>query len=120
MIILIQDRENNYHLSDYTPYTGYKYTLCNLIYHKNDIVNTLAMDNSIPDICRTCHENYEAMYLDDLEYDTRMAHGQLQDNLKYKYQYQAKPKYSLMVKYWDASQRNWGTLRKLQRKVTRK
>lgn len=118
MIILVQDRKDNFHLSDYTPYNGQKYTLCSLIYCSEDIVNTIALDNTFPGICRTCYEHYEAMYLDDLDYDPRIAHSSLNSNLNYKYNDVSKQYSSPDVKYWDAINKNWGTLRKLQRKIT--
>lgn len=120
MIILLQDRDNNYHLSDYTPYNGYKYTLCNLVYSKADILNTLALDNSFPGICRTCHETYQTMYLDDLEYDPRIAHGRLFNNLTAKYHGTVADKYYTEIKYWDVTHKNWVKLNKYQRKLMRK
>lgn len=120
MIILIQDRKDNYHLSDYTPSNGNKYTLCNLVYCKSDIVNTLALDNSVPIICRTCHENYTAMYLDDLDYDPRIAHNQTNNNLTYQYQHTVSQMYSPDMVYWEAINRNWLKLNKYQRKTQRK
>jgi len=121
VIILVQDRYSNFHLSDYTPYTGHKYTLCNRIYHTKDIINTLALDNAFPGICRTCHDTYESMYFDDLNYDPRMAHNSLHINLVNTYFHVTSKMAGPEIKYWDMTHKNWGTLRKLQRKVaTRK
>lgn len=117
MIILVQDRRDNYHLSDYTPYTGHKYTLCNRLYHTKDIINTFALDNTFPGICRTCHDAYESMYLDDLNYDPRMAHSSLQRSLMNQYYNVESQIAGPEIKYWDVQHKNWGTLYKLKRKA---
>jgi hypothetical protein len=64
-IILVQDRQDNYHLVDYCAPSGRKYTLCDVIYNKKSIINTLAMDNSITDICQKCQDYYNDVYGDE-------------------------------------------------------
>jgi len=125
MILLIHDRENNLHLVDYTSSIGNKYTICGKIYFKKDIMSsatltTIALDNAIHNICRTCHEDYETMYGDDLNNDIRMAHSSLNEKLRMKYYFPSIGNTSPEIKYWNLEARHCDKLTKYQRKVARK
>jgi|SRR6185369_7430145 len=120
MILLIQDRKDNLHLVDYTPPSGNKFTICGLVYRKTDILNTLALDAAIHNICRTCYEDYETMYGDDLENDIRMAHSALNDNLARDYHYLTQGSAGPDIKYWDMAHKTWDKLTRYQRKLLRK
>jgi hypothetical protein len=121
MILLIQDRDDNLHLVDYTSITGNKFTLCNLVYCKRDIINTLALDNTVHNICRTCRDNYTSMYTDDLFFDPRMLHSAIDLNMKSLYADLSYGKdWSLKVKYQNDLERNNPKINRLQRKILRK
>ena len=55
------------HIVDYVKSNGDKFTLCDLVYLKPEIVNFFAMDNSIKSICRTCYEKCEETYDRELQ-----------------------------------------------------
>jgi len=120
MILLIQDRKNNLHLVDYTAASGNKFTICGLVYRKKDILNTLALDNAVHNICRTCYEDYETMYLDDLNDDTRTSNSSLHNKLIGSYFEVIFGVSAPKVEFQDMSIRKWDKLTKYQRKVNRK
>lgn len=120
MILLIQDRKNNLHLVDYTPPSGNKFTICGIVYRKKEILNTLALDAAVHNICRTCYEDYETMYGDDLENDIRMAHSSLNEKLLGKFRFPELGNTLTEIKYWDMDYRNWDKLTRYQRKLSRK
>ena len=120
MILLIQDRKNNLHLVDYTPPSGNKFTICGIVYRKKEILNTLALDGAVHNICRTCYEDYETMYGDDLENDIRMAHSSLNEKLQGQFKYPSLGNPSPDIQYWDMERRTWDKLTKYQRKLLRK
>lgn len=120
MIILIQDRKNNLHLSDYTPPSGRKFTICGLVYRKEEIINTLALDNAVPGICRTCYEDYHTMYGDDLDIDPRMAHSSLNKNMWSTYFGLINNVKGPEIKYYDMENRDWEKFNKYSRKISRK
>ena len=77
MIILIQDRKDNYHLADYQTATS-KYTACGLVYSKKEIINTLSLSAPIYLTCKKCytafkrsisymHENHLRKHYDKLD-----------------------------------------------------
>lgn len=119
MILLVQDRKSNLHLVDYTPPSGNKFTICGLVYRKGDILNTLALDNTIHNICRTCYEDYETMYGDDLDNDIRMAHSSLNANLERDCKQLGKGRLSPEFKYLEISYKHWDKLARYQRKTAR-
>lgn len=120
MILLIQDRKNNLHLVDYTPPSGRKFTICGLIYRKEEILNTLALDNAVAGICRTCYEDYQTMYGDDLNTDPRIARSSLNKKM-WKMYYELLNDYiGPEIKYFDMETRNWEKFNKYTRKVLRK
>lgn len=120
MILLIQDRKNNLHLVDYTSSVGNKFTICGLIYRKKDILNVLALDNAVHNICRTCYEDYETMYLDDLNDDTRTALSSLHNKILGSYLEATIGVTAPEIKYQDLGTKRWDKLVKYQRKVQRK
>jgi hypothetical protein len=120
MILLIQDRKSNLHLVDYTPPSGNKFTICGLVYRKGEILNTLALDAAIHNICRTCYEDYETMYGDDLENDIRMAHSRLNISLLRDCKEISQGHHIPEIKYWDMSHKTWDKLTRYQRKLLRK
>lgn len=120
MILLIQDRKNNLHLVDYTPPSGNKFTICGIVYRKKEILNTLALDAAVHNICRTCYETYETMYQDDLDNYIRIAHSALNERVVRDYEYTAKGNAGPEIKYWDMEQKNWDKLTRYQRKISRK
>ena len=129
MIILVQDRDDNLHIADYTPASGRKFCICGHVYFKKDIVNTLALDNTIPGICRICSEHYQAMYEDDLNFDPRMARSSLNKNMENLYFDICAGRFFIKLlnknvgigyKYYDLTTKRWEKLTKLRRKITRK
>lgn len=120
MIILVQDRHDNLHIADYTPASGRKFCICGHIYFKKDIVNTLALDNTVPGICRICSEHYQAMYEDDLNFDPRMARTSLNKNMWKLYFDILSEVVSPEIKYYDLMTKRWEKLSKYRRKLTRK
>ena len=120
MILLIQDRKNNLHLVDYTPPSGNKFTICGIVYRKKEILNTLALDAAVHNICRTCYEDYETMYGDDLENDIRMAHSSLNERLSGQFRFPELGNPIPEIKYWDIEHKNWDKLTRYQRKLSRK
>lgn len=120
MIILVIDRHNNLHLVDYTPPSGNKFTICGHVYRKKDIVTTLALDNTVHNICRTCYEDYETMYGDDLEFDPRLARTSLNKKM-WKTYYDLLNEITIPeIKYYDLTIRNWEKLTRYRKKVLRK
>src|SRR5271154_7048101 len=83
--ILVIDRQNNLHGVDYCGSSGNKYTLCGVTYTRKDIINTLALDNTVSDICSKCHDLFTQMYESDLNDEPQTARGRLQDRLKESY-----------------------------------
>ncbi len=125
MILLVQDRKSKLHLVDYTPSSGNKYTICGRIYLKKEVMNsltliTLALDNAIHNVCRTCYEDYETMYGDDLNQDIRMTHSSLNEKMCMKYTFPSIGNARPDVEYWDLEARHWDKLTKYQRKLARK
>jgi len=120
MILLIQDRKNNLHLVDYTSASGNKFTICGIVYCKKDILNTIALDNAVHNICRICYEDYETMYLDDLNDDARISNSSLHNKLLGTY-YEVFHRVSAPeIEFQDMETRKWDKLTKYQRKVQRK
>lgn len=120
MILLIQDRKNNLHLVDYTPASGSKFTICGIVYRKKEILNTLALDNAVHNICRTCYEDYETMYLDDLNDDARTAQSSSHNKMLMTYFEWVHKVSAPEIKFQDLETRKWDKLTKYQRKVQRK
>jgi len=118
MIILVHDRKDNLHLVDYTSPSGNKFTICGLMYSKKDIITTLALDNTIHNICRTCYEDYETMYLDDLNIDLRFAKSASYRNIRTTYQRvkDTPPE----IEHWGLNEKHWQKLIRFQRKTQRK
>jgi len=121
MILLVQDRKNNLHLVDYTPSSGNKYTICGRIYMKREVMNsltliTLALDNAVHNICRTCYEDYETMYGDDLKYDPRISFTSLHNKLTLKYYEVSGGAAAPEIKYQNLATKHWDKLTKYQRK----
>ena len=85
MILLIQDRKNNYHLADYVYYTS-KYTVCGLIYSKKDIVNTFMLDAPVSCFCTECYTQLsnDEVYMNNKH--LRFSNGKLLHHLRSKYQ----------------------------------
>jgi hypothetical protein len=110
MILLIQDRKNNLHLVDYTPPSGNKFTICGIVYRKKEILNTLALDNTVHNICRTCYEDYETMYGDDLKHDPRLAHSSLHNKLLISYIEVVGEIATPEIQYQDLGTRRWEKL----------
>jgi hypothetical protein len=125
MILLVQDRKNNLHLVDYTPASGNKYTICGRLYMKRDVMitltlTTLALDNAVHNICRTCYEDYETMYGDDLKYDPRISFTSLHNKLLLRHLEVAKGVAAPEIKFQNLETRHWEKLNKYQRKTSRK
>lgn len=120
MIILVIDRDDNLHLVDYTPPSGNKFTICGHVYRKKDIVTTLALDNTVHNICRTCYEDYETMYGDDLEFDPRMARTSMNKKLRENYFDLSYEFLEPALKYYDMTRRHWEKLVRYRRKLARK
>lgn len=122
MILLIHDRDDNLHLCDYTSLSGNKFTLCNLVYCKKDIITTLALDNTPHNICRTCRDNYTTMYRDDLFFDSRTLHSTLDFNVKRILNEATfgNGDLNLKIKYQDYMDRNDIKTARYQRKISRK
>lgn len=86
MILLVQDRKNNHHLVDYcAPHDGRKFTICGLAYSKKEIINIIALDNTIHNICKTCYLQYEDEFQELLDNYPREAKGKLLAHLRSKY-----------------------------------
>jgi ribosome-binding protein aMBF1 (putative translation factor) len=63
MLLLLQDRkDNSIHLVDWTNRNG-KWTLCGTRYPIDTIVNVLAVDNSVRNVCPKCYEVCERDYI---------------------------------------------------------
>lgn len=120
MIILIQDRQNNLHLVDYTPSSGNKFTICGIVYRKKDILNTLALDNAVHNICRICYELQETMYIDDLNDNPRTVQSSSHTKILMTYFEWVHEVSHPQIKYQDLENRKWDKLTKYQRKVQRK
>lgn len=120
MIILVIDRQYNLHLVDYTPLSGNKFTICGHVYRKKDIVTTLALDNTVHNICRTCYEDYETMYGDDLSFDPRLARTSLNKKMWRQYFDLLNDNVTPEMKYYDVVNRRWERLSRYRKKVLRK
>ncbi len=122
MIILVQDRKNNFHLSDYTSPNGNYYTICGLVYRREQIINTLAMDGAVKDFCRTCYEDYERLYGKTLDEEPRVAKSSTQLHVYDQAANASKINgvYSIQNKYWNLEDRYWDKFNRYQRKLLRK
>lgn len=62
MYLLIQDRTDKFHISDYTSNNGSKFCLCEKLYLKNERINTFTVDNSILNLrnsfCKKCFNSF--------------------------------------------------------------
>jgi hypothetical protein len=92
MILLIQDRKDNYHLADYQTASGTKYTVCGLVYTKKNIINTLSLDAPIRIACSKCsfsleqsnqymQDNHLRQHYDHLESDLRHRYDNIQNRM---------------------------------------
>ena len=115
-IILVQDRQDNYHLVDFCAISGRKYTLCDLVYDKKHIINTLTIDDVFDGICTNCKEIYER----DLSIQAvgnRKSKGALYSILVSNYT-QARDQISdKELGYQDRKNRIWDKLGKYKRKL---
>lgn len=120
MIILVQDRKSNFHLSDYTSPSGNHYTICGLIYKKGQIINTLALDGAVSDFCRTCYEDYEKLYGRTLNKEPRLAKSHTQLMIYSKVHNVCTGVESPQNKYWFLEERYSNKINQYHRKLMRK
>ena len=74
MFVFIIDRHGKSHIVDfYNAYFAKFRTICNISVLKKDLPITLAADNTFKNLCVSCRNTYDDMYLSDLEYDKRMV-----------------------------------------------
>lgn len=111
MILLVQDRKNNHHIVDYiSALRGSKYTLCGVIYSKNEIINTFTLDAPVADVCKKCHDILDKNTTDDLNDIVRIVKGSLLETNMRNYNTiqrrltDTKAKYDRLIsksKYWN-------------------
>jgi len=116
-IILVQDRQDNYHLVDFCLPSGRKYTLCELSYYK-EIINTLTVDDVFDGICDKCKEVYEKEY-GAQALGNRLVRSSLRESLQRKYDDARTPRSDKEMNYLDRADRNWDKLGGYKRKLRR-
>lgn len=85
-IFLTMDRQGNFHLVDYYSHMhSYKFTMCDRIYTKSDILTTLTIDNIIDAICPECYKIYDKQHGQNLNVNPRLVHGKLLKHLQESY-----------------------------------
>ena len=119
MIILVQTRSNNYHLVDYTAYNGNKYTVCGLVYHTNNIVNTLALDAAFPGVCQSCYDHFDNLQKRGLNAFIRDFKGKSLRRAESMYHWIQDRDYSIEIKYFHPIKRNSLKINRYQKKVKR-
>jgi hypothetical protein len=104
------------HLVDYTGPNGNKYTICGHIYFgsispQNEVVNLLALDNAVHNICRDCYSTYEAMVRWS---DFRDVKSTLQNELTRNCKIQEQGG-DLWTEYWYLEDRDDGPAKHMQK-----
>lgn len=85
-IFLTMDRQGNFHLVDYYSHMhSYKFTMCDRIYTKFDILTNLAIDNVIDAICPECYKIYDKQHGQNINVNPRLVHGKLLKHLHASY-----------------------------------
>ena len=114
-IILVQDRQDNYHLVDFCAMSGRKYTLCEQVYHQKTIINTFTIDDSFDGLCTKCKEIYDKEYGDPTH--SRMHKGSLRESLVRKYGETLGQSSDAQLGYQDRADRVWDKLSRYKRKL---
>lgn len=116
-IILVQDRDDNYHLVDFcAPISGRKYTLCEQIYAKKTIINTFTIDDSFPGLCDKCQEVYNREYSCQ-SLNNRLSKGSLHEDLLKSYGQARTQSSDREYGYMDRASRIWDKLGRYKRKL---
>lgn len=118
-IILVQDRKDNYHLVDWCAPSGRKYTLCDTVYQKKDIINTLSLDNIIDVVCSKCQLTYNELYSDEVM-GHRQSHSSLIGLVVRQYQevqriYNSGDKSGIIESNTKSDPKNWTKLNRYKR-----
>ena len=124
-LILVQDRQDHYHLVDYCTWSGEKYALCGMTFSRKDIINTFALDMSMSGICTECLRSYNLIYAPGTAYHRRdVVGGRLASKLQQIPRYiddeyispAAKYEDLLDRRYWPKLQRNKVLMRRKPKK----
>ncbi len=120
MILLIQDRKDNYHLADFQTERGTKYTICGRFYLKIDIINTFSLDAPISIACHKCSSSLEQSNLYMKENHLRQHYDKLDSNLKHRYSYIQSRSFDTEIEYEDIADRFWRKLNNYKWKVSKR
>ena len=120
MIILIQDRKDNYHIADYQSASGTKYTICGLIYSRKDIINTFSLGASVRIICDKCHASLEQSNEYMQKRYLRQHYDKLEIRLKSRYTMIQNRRFGTAIEFEDYSERFWNKLNSYKRKLSRR
>jgi len=115
-IILVQDRQDHYHLVDFCAPSGRKYTLCELVYNKKTIINTLTVDDLFDGICDKCKEVYQKEFSGQV-LGNRLAKGSLRESLTQKYSEARSQASDKEMNYLDFADRIWDKLGRYKREL---
>jgi hypothetical protein len=110
MILLIQDRKDNYHIADYQTASGTKYTVCGLVYSKKYIINTFSLDSSIRIACPKCSSSLEQSNQYMQNNHLRQHYDKLESNLKHRYSNIQNGMLDTEMEFDDMSDRFWDKL----------
>jgi|SRR5208283_2086301 len=117
MILLVQDRKNNFHIVDYCDRFGGKYTMCEAFYSKKDIINTIELDRPVRITCGKCTK----ALANSFSYkDVRKKFDRLDFYLKYRYNNIQNRVYQLSEEYEDLPRRVWYQLYRYKRKLSKR
>lgn len=73
MFVFIMDRARNTHIVDFKNSQGKFRTVCGKNFFQKDIITTLGADNTFHGICKTCKNNFDDLYLLDLNNNLQMV-----------------------------------------------
>ena len=115
-IILVQDRQDNYHLVDFCASNGRKYTLCELVYNKKTIINTLTVDDLFDGVCDKCKEVYQKEF-GGQAVGNRLVKSSLCQSLTRKYSETQGQVSEKELGYMDRADRVWDKLGRYKREL---
>lgn len=115
MFAVLFTRNGDVHAVSYRLNNGNYRTICGKNFPKSTMMNTLASDNTFPGICSTCKSYYDEMYLDDLEYDPRLACSESSTKYNDVLEFQRFNIEGPKARYEDLMDRHWQRLVRYQR-----
>jgi hypothetical protein len=83
MFIALFLRNNDVHIVNYRQGDGSYRTICNKTVRLSGKLNTLAVSNTFPGICRICKIDYDKSYHSNLEKFTALSHNVWQSVITY-------------------------------------